>query len=228
MRECYSSADLMKVILFGATGMVGQGVLRECLRDDGVESVLAIGRRSTGVTHPKLREIVQQDLFDFAAVPDADLQGYDACFFCLGVSSAGMSEADYTRQTFDLTLGWARVLARVNPAMTFIYVSGTGTGGRAMWAQVKGRTEDALLALFPSAYMFRLAMLLPKNREVSRTRWTRISYVVFRPLLPLIRVLAPGGVITTEELGRAMIRVAREGAPKRVLENRDMRALGEK
>ena len=215
----------MKVILFGATGMVGQGVLRECLRDDGVDGVLAIGRSSTGSTHPKLRELVRGDLFDVDGV-DAELQGYDACFFCLGVSAAGMSEADYTRLTFDLTLGWARTLARINPAITFVYVSGAGTGGKAMWARVKGRTENALLALFPSAYMFRLAMLRPMNREVSKTRWTRLSYAVFRPLLPLLRAIFPGAVITTEELGRAMIHVARHGAPKRVLENRELRALG--
>ncbi len=218
----------MRVILFGATGMVGQAVLRECLRDDGVEGILVIGRSSTGLTHPKLREIVQEDLFDFVDVPDAELHGYDACFFCLGVSAAGINEADYTRLTFDLTLGWARVLARVNPTMTFIYVSGAGTGGRAMWAQVKGRTEKALLALFPSAYMIRLAMLLPMNREVSKTRWTRITYALFRPLLPLVRVIAPGAVITTEELGRAMIKAVRQGESKRVLENRDLRTLGAK
>jgi uncharacterized protein YbjT (DUF2867 family) len=215
----------MKVILFGATGMVGQGVLRECLRDDGVEGVLAVGRSSTSLTHPKLRELIRKDMFDFS-VADADLKGYDACFFCLGVSSAGMSEADYTRLTYDLTLGWAKVLARVNPEMTFVYVSGAGTGSKAMWAQVKGRTEDALLALFPNAYMFRLAMLRPMHSEVSKTRWTRIAYAIFRPLLPLVRLIAPGSVISTEELGRAMIRVAREGAPKRVLENRDLLALG--
>ena len=217
----------MKVILFGATGMVGQGVLRECLLDDGVEGVLAIGRSSTGLTHPKLRELVRKDLFDFGAA-GADLQGYDACFFCLGVSSAGMSEADYTRVTFDLTLGWAKALARINPAMTFLYVSGAGTGGKTMWARVKGRTEEALLALFPSAYMVRLALLIPTHGEVSKTRWTRIAYAVLRPLLPLLRALAPGAVISTEELGRAMIRTARKGAPKRVLEMRDLRALGAK
>jgi len=216
----------MKVILFGATGMVGQAVLRECLRDDGIERVLVIGRSSTGVAHPKLREALQKDLFDVTAIPEEELRDYDACFFCLGVSSAGMSEADYTRQTYDLTLGWARVLARANPRMTFIYVSGAGTGGKSMWAQVKGRTENALLELFPTAYMFRLAMMLPMNREISKTRWTRVTYKLFRPLLPLIRKMAPGAVITTEELGRAMIRAAREGAPKRVLENRDLRALG--
>ena len=197
--------------------MVGQGVLRECLRDDEVDGVLAIGRSATGSTHPKLRELVRKDLFDVDGV-DAELQGTDACFFCLGVSAAGMSEADYTRLTYDLTLGWARTLARINPAMTFVYVSGAGTGGKAMWAQVKGRTENALLALFPSAYMFRLAMLRPMSGEVSKTRWTRLSYAVFRPLLPLLRAIFPGAVITTEELGRAMIRVARHGAPKRVLE----------
>jgi uncharacterized protein YbjT (DUF2867 family) len=215
----------MKVILFGATGMVGQGVLRECLRDDGVESVLAVGRSPTGRTHPKLRELLRKNMFDFS-VSAADLQGYDACFFCLGVSSAGMSETDYTHWTFDLTLGWAQTLARANPAMTFIYVSGTGTGGKAMWAQVKGRTEDALLALFPSAYMVRLAALRAMNSEVAKTRWTRVTYAVMRPLMPLVQAIAPGSVISTEELGRAMIRAAREGAPKRVLEMRDLRALG--
>jgi uncharacterized protein YbjT (DUF2867 family) len=215
----------MKVILFGATGMVGQGVLRECLRDDGVEGVLAVGRSSTGRTHPKLREMIRKDLFDFGAA-GADLQGYDACFFCLGVSAAGMSETDYTRQTFDLTLGWGRRLAGINPAMTFVYVSGAGTGGKAMWAQVKGRTEDALLALFPSAYMVRLAALRAMLGEISKTPWTRIAYAVIRPVLPLIRAIAPGTVISTEQLGRAIIRAARQGAPKRVLEAPDLRALG--
>src|SRR5258706_3187485 len=172
----------MKVILFGATGMVGQGVLRECLRDDGVEGVLAVGRSSTGQASPKLRELVRKDLFDFDTA-GADLRGYDACFFCLGVSSAGMSEAEYTRLTFDLTMGWARALARINPAMTFVYISGAGTGGKAMWAQVKGRTEKALLALFPSAYMFRLSALRSMNGEGAKSRWTRIAYAVRGPPL---------------------------------------------
>jgi nucleoside-diphosphate-sugar epimerase len=214
----------MKVILFGATGMVGQGALRECLQDEGIISVLAIGRSATAITHHKLRALVLHDMFAFDRL--ADLENYDACFFCLGVSSAGMSEADYTRLTFDLTTGWAQTLAKVNPAMTFIYVSGTGTGGKAMWAQVKGRTENALLELLPNAYMFRLAALQPMNGEVSKTRWTRIGYAIFRPLLPFLRAVVPGMIITTEELGRAMIRVTREGAPKHVLENRDLIALG--
>jgi uncharacterized protein YbjT (DUF2867 family) len=215
----------MKVILFGATGMVGQGVLRECLDDAGVEGVLAVGRRAAGRTHPKLRELVRKDLFDFTAA-GADFRDYDACFFCLGVSSAGMSETEYARLTYDLTLGWARALAAVNPAMTFVYVSGAGTGGKSMWAQVKGRTENALLALFPSSYMFRLGALRPMHGETSKTRWTRIGYALLGPLLPVMRVIAPGMVISTEELGRAMLRVARQGAPKRVLEPRDLLALG--
>jgi uncharacterized protein YbjT (DUF2867 family) len=215
----------MNVILFGATGMVGQAVLRECLADSSVDRVLSIGRRATGQTHAKLRELVRKDIFDFN-VQRADLEGYDACFFCLGVSSAGMSEADYTRLTFDLTVGWAKTLAQINPAMTFIYVSGAGTGGKVMWAQVKGRTENALLELFANAYMFRLATLRPMHGEVSKTRWTRITYAMFKPLLPLAKRVLPGAIITTEELGRAMIRVAREGAPKHVLENSDLIALG--
>jgi uncharacterized protein YbjT (DUF2867 family) len=215
----------MRVILFGATGMVGQGVLRECLRDDGVEAVLAIGRSPTGEAHPKLRELVRKDLLDSAGA-EADLRGYDACFFCLGVSSAGMSEAEYTRLTFDLTLAWARALARINPALTFIYVSGAGTGGKAMWARVKGRTEEALLALFPSSYMVRLGALQPVHGEVSRTPWTRIAYAVLRPLFPVVRAIAPGSVVTTEELGRAMIRAARQRPPNRVLEVADLRSLG--
>jgi len=204
----------MKVLLFGATGMVGQAVLRECLRDDGIERVLAVGRSATGIVHPKLRE---------AGLDTTDLRGYDACFFCLGVSSAGMSEAEYTRLTYDLTMSWAD---RMDPSIAFLYVSGAGTGGKAMWAQVKKRTEDALLARFPRAVMIRLAMLWPKHGERSKTRWTRISYIVFRPLLPLLRAVAPGAVITTEELGRAMIRAARDGGPKRILESRDLRELG--
>lgn len=215
----------MKVILFGATGMVGQGVLRECLLDPGVELVVAIGRSSTGLTHPKLRELIRTDMFDFNSIGPPDIQNFEACFFCLGVSSAGMSETDYTHFTYDLTLGWAKTLARINPAMTFIYVSGAGTGGNSMWARVKGRTETELLALFPAAYMFRLAALRPMNGEVSKTRWTRISYTVLRPVVPLIQAIAPNLVITTEQLGRAMIRVARNGAPKRILENRDLRLL---
>ncbi|NMO17215.1 NAD(P)H-binding protein [Pyxidicoccus fallax] len=219
----------MKVILFGATGMVGQGVLRECLLDDGVEQVLAIGRSATGQNHAKLREIVHKDLLDYSAI-EGELSGYDACFFCLGVSSAGMAEADYTRVTYDLTLAAARVLARLNPGMTFIYVSGVGTDssekGRAMWARVKGRTENALLQLpFKAKYMFRPGFIQPMHGIVSKTKLYRVLYAVVGPLYPVWKTLFPKYVTTTEQVGRAMLHVACQGAPKTVLENEDINAL---
>ncbi len=216
----------MKVILFGATGMVGQGVLRECLLDHEVESVLAIGRRKTGVRHEKLREIVHKDFSDFSAI-EGKLSGYDACFFCLGVSSAGMSEQEYSRVTNDVTMAAARILVKHNTGMTFIYVSGAGTDsterGRMMWARVKGKTENALLAMpFKAAYMFRPGYIQPLHGIASSTRLTRVLYAVMGPLYPLWKRLFPNYVTTTEQLGLAMIHVAKHGAPKRILENQDL------
>jgi uncharacterized protein YbjT (DUF2867 family) len=218
----------MRVLLFGATGMVGQGVLRECLLDDGVSDVLAVGRSATGRHHPKLRELVVSDLHDLSDV-ERELTGFDACFFCLGVSSAGMSEAQYTRVTHDLTLDVARTLARLDPAMTFVYVSGRGTDsterGRTMWARVKGRTENALLALpFRAAYMFRPGFIEPLHGIQSRTALYRRLYVVMRPLVPLLRRLAPDATTTTEQVGRAMLAVARHGYATPHLEPRDINA----
>ncbi len=186
----------MKVILFGATGMVGKGVLRQCLLDPDVEGVLSIGRSPSNVSHPKLRDLVRPDMFDFN-VPTSELNGYDACFFCLGVSSAGMSEADYTHMTYDLTMGWAHALAKVNPAMRFLYVSGMGTGGKSMWARVKGRTEFDLLALFPSAYMIRLGALRPMHGERSKAAWGWLL-IPFWPLWGVVHWLFPRSFITTE------------------------------
>jgi uncharacterized protein YbjT (DUF2867 family) len=219
----------MKVILFGATGMVGQGVLRECLLCPDVGSVLTVGRSETGQRHSKLREITHTDFTDFTPLAH-ELAGYDACFFCLGASSAGMSEADYTRLTYDFTLAAASVLAALNPGMTFIYVSGAGTDsterGRSMWARVKGRTENALLKLpFKAAYLFRPAAIQPLHGIVSKTRLYRVSYAVAGPFLPLLKALLPGTVTTTERIGRAMINAAKLGAPKHVLETRDINAL---
>jgi uncharacterized protein YbjT (DUF2867 family) len=198
----------MKVILFGATGMVGQGVLRECLLDPEVERVL--------------------DFSDFTDVAD-ELVGYDACLYCLGVSSVGMSEADYTRVTYDFTMAAARTLATVNPELTFIYISGQGTNGtergRSMWARVKGRTENALIALLPNAYAFRPGFIQPVHGARSKTRSYRLVYAVTAPLAPLLRRLFPRGVTTTEQLALAMLRVAKHGYPKRVLENRDLVAV---
>jgi uncharacterized protein YbjT (DUF2867 family) len=219
----------MKVILFGATGMVGQGVLRECLLDDEVESVLVVGRSSTGKLHRKLREIVHKDLFDLSSI-ESELTGFDACFFCLGVSSVGMNERDYQHLTYDLTLSVAQTLVKVNSAMTFIYVSGMGTdsteSGHSMWARVKGRTENALLRLpFKAAYMFRPAYIQPLHGIVPKTKVYRILYAVIGPLYPLWKALFPKYVTTSEQVGRAMIEVALHGATARVLESPDINAL---
>jgi len=219
----------MKVILFGATGMVGQGVLRECLLDPEVESVLSVGRTATGQRHARLHELVHKDLTDLSAI-SAQLSGYDACFFCLGVSSVGMTEQDYRRITYDLTLSVARTLAAQSPNMTFVYVSGTGTDsserGRSMWARVKGETENALLGLpFQAAYMFRPGYIQPLHGVVPKTRWVRLVYAIVGPLYPVLKAIFPKDVTTTEQIGRAMLRVSRQGYPKRVLESRDINSL---
>lgn len=217
----------MKVILFGATGMVGQGVLRECLLDPGVDLVETIGRTATGVTGRKVKDVVHADLFHYADI-EAELSGFDACFFCLGVSAAGIPEAEYERLTYQLTIAAARALCALNPQMTFVYVSGTGTDstekGRIAWARVKGKTENELLRMrFKAAYMFRPGVIRPIHGEVSKTRLYRVLYSVAKPLVPLLQRLAPHYFLTTEQIGRAMINVVREGAPKRVLEISDIR-----
>jgi uncharacterized protein YbjT (DUF2867 family) len=217
----------MKIILFGASGMVGQGVLRECLLDPEITGVLSIGRSALAQQQEKLREVVHKNLYDLAPIED-QLRGYDACFFCLGVSSAGMTEADYRHVTYDLTMAAAQTLATLDPGMTFIYVSGAGTdssgAGRSMWARVKGQTENALLHLpFKAAYMFRPGDIQPLHGIQSKTNLYRALYAVAGPVYPLLQALFPKYVTTTEQLGRAMIQVAKEGAPKRVLETEDIR-----
>ena len=221
----YGKAEGMRVIIFGASGMVGQGVLRECLRDPDVERVLVVGRSAIGVENEKVREIVHKDFFDFSSIEE-NLSGYDACFFCLGVSSAGMKEPEYTRVTYDVTMAAAEALAKKNPGMTFIYVSGAGADsserGRSMWARVKGRTENALLKMPLKAYMFRPAYIQPMHGIKSKTKLYGAMYSVVAPIYPLLRRLAPKYVTTTEQLGRAMICVAKRGAAKRVLESDDI------
>jgi uncharacterized protein YbjT (DUF2867 family) len=216
----------VNVLIFGATGMIGQGVLRECLLASDVARVQTIGRTATGQQHPKLRELVHADLSNYASV-ESQLTGFDACFFCLGVASAGMGEADYTRVTYDLTMAAATVLARLNPTMTFIFVSGMGTDGsergRLMWARVKGRTENAVRRLpFKAAYAFRPGFIQPLHGIRSRTRLYRIFYVWTAPLLPLARRLFPTAIVTTEQIGLAMLNVARDSWPTAVLEQRDI------
>jgi uncharacterized protein YbjT (DUF2867 family) len=219
----------MKVILFGATGMVGQGVLRECLVDPGVERVLVVGRSPTGQTHPKLREITHDNFTDFSRI-ESELGGYDSCFFCLGVSSIGMDEARYRHLTYDITLAAATTLSRLNPGMVFTYVTGSGTDsteqGRQMWARVKGKTENDLLKLpFKAAYMFRPAGIQPLHGVRSKTGWVNAIYVVTAPLWSYLNRVAPKYVTTSEQIGRAMIKVARDGYPKPVLESEDINAI---
>ena len=222
-------AIAMNVLLFGASGMVGQGVLRECLIDPDVERVLSIVRTPTGQRDAKLHELVHKDFLDFTGM-ESELSGYDACFFCLGVSSAGMKEEAYRRVTYDITLAAARALAKPNPGMTLIYVSGLGTDssehGRTMWARVKGKTENDLLRLpFKAAYMFRPGGIVPLYGVKSKTRLYQAFLTVFGPLMPLLYRLFPQYVTTTEQIGRAMLKVAKLGAPKAILETADINKL---
>jgi uncharacterized protein YbjT (DUF2867 family) len=216
----------MKVLIFGATGMVGQGVLRECLLDPEVSRVVTVGRAATGQKHPKLRELVARDLFDLSPLA-SQLEGFDACFFTLGTTAAGKSEAEYSRISYDLTLSIARALLPLNPEMTFIYVSGAGTDssehGRVMWARVKGRTENALLAFgFKGAYMFRPGLIVPMHGITSRTKLYRVLYRIMSPIVPLIRAAFPDSVTTTERVGRAMLAVAHNGYKKQLLDPVDI------
>lgn len=220
----------MKIVLFGATGMLGQGVLREALRAPDVERVLLVVRAPTGASHPKLDELVHRDFADFEGVASR-FADFDACVYCLGVSAAGMSEGDYRHVTYDFALAAAGVLARVNPGMVLVYVSGAGTDssekGRSMWARVKGETENALLRLpFKAAYMFRPAYIHPAHGERSKTASYRWIYAATGWLFPLLKMLFRGQVTTTEEVAKAMLRVVREGAPAPVLENADLVKLG--
>jgi uncharacterized protein YbjT (DUF2867 family) len=219
----------MKVVLFGATGMVGQGALLECLRSADVEAVLCVVRRPTGRQHEKLREVVQPDVSNLSTIGE-DLAGYEACLFCLGASSVGMSEADYRRITYDTTIAVAQALLARSPELTFVFVSGAGTDGtgqgRVMWARVKGETENALLRMpFKGAYMFRPGYIQPLDGIRASGRAMRALYALTAPLYPVWRRLFPRYVTTTRRLGRAMVRAARHGAPRRVLEVEDINAL---
>jgi uncharacterized protein YbjT (DUF2867 family) len=222
----------MNVVLFGATGMVGAGVLLECFADPRVTSVLVITRSPTGRSHPKLREVLHPDFFNFESLR-ADFTGCDACFFCLGITSLGLSEVAYTRVTYDIAMAAAREMVAANPRMTFCFVSGVGTDstekGRTMWARVKGKTENALLALgFKAAYMFRPGYIQPIGDVQSKTGWVQTAYDIARPLYPLIHRLLPNNSTTTSNLGRAMIQVAATGYSKHVLYSADFNTLAER
>jgi uncharacterized protein YbjT (DUF2867 family) len=211
----------VKAIITGATGMVGEGVLLECLDHPEVEQVLVINRKPGGVSHPKLHEVIHADFFDLAPI-ESRLVGYDACFFCLGVSSVGMNEADYKHITYDLTLNVGRLLAKHNPEMTFCYVTGVGTDsseqGRVAWARVKGATENALMRLFKHSYMFRPGFL----KASAGQRNVKSYYRLLAWLYPVGRALYPAGFCTLQEVGRAMINAASRGYPAQILEVKDI------
>jgi uncharacterized protein YbjT (DUF2867 family) len=210
-----------RIILTGATGMVGEGVLLTLLEQPDVETILSISRRPSGHAHPKLHELLVPDFFDLGGIED-ELKGYTACFFCAGISVVGKTEAEYTRVTHDLTLHVAQVLARLNPDLVFCYVSGAGTASsekaRQMWARVKGRTENDLLRLFRTAYMFRPGFLKP----VAGQRYTLPLYTWLGWLYPVLRKVAPSTACSLQELGVAMLHTAQRGANQSVLEVRDI------
>jgi len=217
----------MDVLIFGATGMVGQGVLRECLRDPGVRRIFSIGRTPSGRQEPKLTDVVVKDLFDLSAL---DLSSFDACFYCLGVSSNGMTEEAYSRITYELTMSIATALVRSNPQMTFVFVSGTGTdsteSGRIMWARVKGRAENGVMRMpFKASYMFRPAFIQPLHGIRSKTKLYQFFYTLTGPLMPILKRIIPRSMTTTEQIGWAMLAAARTGAPKRILETDDINRL---
>jgi len=216
----------MKVVVFGATGMVGQGVVRECLLDPGVESVVAVGRSPSGVHDPKFHEVLTADLLD---LKQAELSDVDACFFCLGVTSAGMNEADYRRVTYDITMAAAAAIAEQNPKATFVYVSGVGADSteqsRTMWARVRGATENALLATSLNVYILRPGFIQPRHGATSRTTLFRVAYRFVGVLYPVLRRLLPKHVSTTEQIGLAMLGLARHGVAERILYSRDFNKI---
>ena len=212
----------IKVIVFGASGMVGEGVLLQTLAHENVDSVLVVGRRPCGVIHPRLREIIHREFFDFSSIEE-DLRGYEACFFCLGVSSVGMKEEEYRRITYDLTMGVATLLSRLNPSMTFCYVSGQGTDGtekgKLAWARVKGKTENDLAQIpFKATYAFRPGLIKPLKEQ----RNVKAIFRIIAWPFPLWRFLFPGLVSSVSDIALAMINATMAGYPKRVLENRDI------
>ena len=220
----------MKVLIFGATGMVGQGVLRECLQSSDVELVQTIGRAPTGQQHPKLREVVHAEMWHYESIRE-ELAQFDACFFCIGVTSSGVSEKDYLHLTYDMTLAAAEALAQANPRMVFIYVSAAGADttetSRIMWERVRGKTENALLKLpFRGVYIFRPGMIEPLDGIKSKTAAYRIFYTLTKTLLPLLRAALPETILSTRQMGQAMLAVTRNGYQKRVLESRDINLIG--
>jgi uncharacterized protein YbjT (DUF2867 family) len=228
MRVRDREGQQVKVIIFGATGMVGQAVVRECLLDPRVDRMLLVGRSRASVSGPKVEQIVHDDFLDFASIA-GELTGYDACLFCLGVSAAGMTEPAYRRVTYFVTMAAARELAAHNPKMRFLYISGAGTDsterGRMMWARVKGETENAVLSLPFEGYALRPGYIQSMHGVKSRNRLYRSIYAVTGTLYPLLVRVAPKYVIGSDQLAAAMITIAAEGSPLRILESSELRKL---
>jgi len=222
----------LKVIITGSTGMVGKGILLECLGRPEVESILVINRKPLDIQHDKITEIVHNDFYNLSTI-EPQLKGYNACFFCLGVSAFGMSETDYSRITYDMTLHFADTLLRLNPDMHFCYVSGQGTDssekGRVMWARIKGKTENALLGMpFKKSYMFRPGYIQPMKGIKSSTKLYNMLYMVFKPLYPLLKAVFPTQLTSSVQVGNAMINVVLFGSEKKHLTNIDINLLAEK
>jgi uncharacterized protein YbjT (DUF2867 family) len=218
-----------RVLIFGATGMVGQGVLRECARDSSITEVVAIGRTPVESSNPKIRNIVHKDLYEYKSIRES-LSGFEACFFCLGTPSAGKSEAEYKQVTYDIPVAAAAALVELNPHMTFVFVSGSGADstekGIGMWARVKGMTENALLKIpFKAVYVIRPGMIQPLDGIQSKTKMYRVIYNILAPVLPLFRRLVPSYVTSTRLIGRAMIHLMNEGFDKKILTNSDLLVL---
>lgn len=219
----------MNVIITGASGMVGKGVLLECLDSAEVDKVLSIGRSSSGVEHSKLEELDHSDFMDFSSIKDK-LSNYDACYFCLGISAAGMKEADYHRITYEYTMSLASTLFELNNDITFTYVSGQGTDssekGRSMWARVKGKTENDLMAMgFKQSFMFRPGAIIPKRGIKSKTKAYQFMYDYFMWLVYLIKLFAPNSVVSTTDIGLAMITIAKNGYDQQIINPKDMLIL---
>lgn len=219
----------MKVLIWGATGMVGQGALQECLKDSQVTLVQTVGRTPTGIRNPKLKEIAQKDLFNYDNIK-SQLAGFDACFFCLGTPSAGKSEEEYTHITYDLTMAAAKTLVELNPLMTFVYVSGQGADntekGSVMWARVRGKLENDLQKLpFKAVYILRPGFIQPLDGIKSKTKIYRVFYEVLSPILPILRKAFPNTVTTTRILGQTMLKLAKQGYSQKILSSKDFQAL---
>jgi uncharacterized protein YbjT (DUF2867 family) len=217
---------MKKVIITGATGMIGKGVLLECLDHDAISEVLVIGRNSIGMNHPKLKEMIHGDFSNFSSVK-SQLTGYDACFFCLGISASGLNEEQYKHITYDYTLALARTLFEINPQMTFNYVSGQGTDSseksRMMWARVKGKTENDLLKMgFKQAFMFRPGMIIPLRGIKSRTKSYQFMYDYFMWLVKLTKAVSPNSVVDTTQLGLAMINSMLRGYSEKIIRPKDI------